>query len=105
MTTEPRLLALYQDLRGLRFDLSEKPSRWQNLTDLLEILAVAHGIKPTHLNGQGLRSEQLLAELAAVANQHALLTRRTRPLPPFRHREPDVDREYRDWERDLKRRQ
>ncbi len=105
MVAEPRILALYQDLRRVNFDPQEKPSLSENLTDILEILAVAQGIKPSHLNGHGLRSERLLRDLEPVACRHGLLTCRTRPHAPYWHRPPNIDAEYLAWQTDVQKRQ
>ena len=37
---DDRLRSLYRALRSIPFDPREKPSPWENLTDVLEILAV-----------------------------------------------------------------
>ena len=64
---DDRLRSLYRALRSIPFDPLEKPSPWENLTDVLEILAVWQGIKPAHLSGHGFRSERLLVDLESVA--------------------------------------
>ena len=64
---DDRLRSLYRALRSIHFDPLEKPSPWENLTDVLEILAVWQGIKPAHLSGHGFRSERLLVDLESVA--------------------------------------
>jgi hypothetical protein len=84
-------------LRNVHFDSTEKPSRWENLTDILEILAVLEGLKPSHLNGHGLRSGRLLDTLESIAGNHGLLTLRTPPHPPHHHREPNVEKEFLGW--------
>ena len=89
--------SLYRALRSIRFDPLEKPSPWENLTDVLEILAVWQGIKPAHLSGRGFRSERLLVDLESVALQYGLLTLRTPPHWPHWHREPSVDRGFLEW--------
>ena len=43
---DDRLRSLYRALRSIPFDPLEKPSPWENVTDVLEILAVWQGIKP-----------------------------------------------------------
>jgi len=40
---------LFQDLRRLTQPTQDKPALSENLTDVLEILAVGEGIKPAHL--------------------------------------------------------
>ena len=100
---DDKLLALYGALRSIRFDPVEKPSAWENLTDVLEILAVWKGIKPAHLNGHGFRSERLLADLESVARKHGLLTLRTPPHLPHQHREPRVARGFLEWQQERER--
>jgi hypothetical protein len=100
---DDRLRALYHELRAIPFDEAEKPSAWENLTDVLEILAVWKGIKPMHLNGGGLRSQRLLVDLESVALKYGLLTLRTGPHRPHQHREPKVDRGFLRWQRERER--
>jgi hypothetical protein len=94
---DDRLRSLYRALRTIHVDPLEKPSLWENLTDVLEILAVGQGIKPAHLSGHGFRSERLLVELASVAAKHGLWTLRTPPHRPHWHREPRVHRGFLEW--------
>lgn len=94
---DDRLRSLYRALRSIHFDPFEKPSPWENLTDVLEILAVWQGIKPAHLSGHGFRSERLLVDLESVARQYGLLTLRTPPHRPHWHREPSVERGFLAW--------
>ena len=94
---DDRLRSLYRALRSIHFDPLEKPSPWENLTDVLEILAVWQGIKPAHLSGHGFRSERLLVDLESVARQYGLITLRTRPHWPHWHREPSVERGFLEW--------
>lgn len=91
------LQSLYRALRSIPFDPLEKPSPWENLTDVLEILAVWQGIKPAHLSGHGFRSQRLLVDLESVARQYGLLTLRTRPHWPHWHREPGIERGFLEW--------
>ena len=101
---DDKLLVLYRALRSICFDPLEKPSAWEDLTDVLEILAVWKGIKPAHLNGHGFRSERLLADLESVARKHGLLTLRTPPHLPHQHREPRVARGFLEWQQQRERR-
>jgi len=100
---DDQLLSLYQALRAIHFDPLGKPSAWENLTDVLEILAVGQGIKPAHLSGHGFRSERLLGDLESLARKHGLLTLRTPPHRPHRHREPKVDRGFLEWQQERER--
>src|SRR5580692_11238663 len=105
MVIAPGILALYRDLRKIRFDPDDKPSLSENLTDVLEIAAVATAVKPAHLNGHGFRSGKLLGDLNTVARSHGLLTCRRQPHSPYWHRVPDVDPEYLAWQAELDREQ
>ena len=96
---DDRLRSLYRALRSIHFDPLEKPSHWERLTDVLEILAVRQGIKPAHLSGHGFRSQQLLLALESVAGKHGLLTLRTPPHQPHWHREPRVEHGFLEWHR------
>ena len=82
---------LFRQLRLLRFDIKEKESHRENLLDVLEIVAVAVGDKPAHLNGQGLRSPVLLSQLDEIAARHGLHSLRTHPVIPHVHRLPRID--------------
>jgi hypothetical protein len=95
---------LHRRLRAVWFDPLEKPSAWENLTDRLEVLAVAAGIKPTHLNGRGTRSEPTIAAIESVAREVGVLTQRAAPHPDYEHRDPDVPAEYLAYHRDRARR-
>lgn len=89
---------LFRALSTLRFDQAEKPSRAENLTDILEIVAVAAGVKPAHLNGQGFRSGALLDDLEALARSHDLWTLRTKGIRAYEHRKPGYDMEIYRWQ-------
>jgi hypothetical protein len=95
---DDKLQALYRELRAVEFDPVQKPCAWENLTDVLEILAVSKGIKPSHLNGCGLQSPRLLTALEWVAAEHGLRTLRTRPPRPPHHQEPRVPRAFLEWQ-------
>ena len=94
------VLSLFSDLRALSFDRHEKQSAYENLTDVLEIISVARGLKPAHLNGQGLRSERLLLDLEAIAERHGLLHHRTHSIVPCTHRPPNYHPSIVAWERE-----
>lgn len=91
------ILQLYQDLRQLQFDRDIKQSEWENQTDVLEILAVAGGIKPAHLNGHGMRDEHLLDALEKLSASHGLHALRLSPHPPTRLSKPNLEPEFLDW--------
>jgi len=90
--------SLFRALRRLIFDPTEKPDIPENLTDILEIVAVELSSKPSHLNGQGFRSDRLMGQLEDVCSQFGLRTMRTRPIRPFLHRFPNYERKIVDWE-------
>ena len=102
--TDDKLRNLYRDLRSVDFDPAQKPCAWENLTDVLEILAVGKGIKPAHLNGCGLQSPSLLTALESVAAKHGLRTLRTRPPRPPQYQEPGVPRGFLEWQQASQRR-
>jgi uncharacterized protein YchJ len=81
-----RILSLFQDLQPLALQTPGKPDPHENLTDILEIVAVAAGIRPAHLQGQGQHDEERLAFVERTARRHDLMTLRTRGLIPFLHR-------------------
>ena len=89
---------LFLQLRQLRFNPQSKPSEWENLTDILELAAVAQGIKPAHLNGHGLRDDQLLDNLEALAKDHSLHSLRSQPHPSIRLLQPKVEQDFLDWQ-------
>ena len=64
----------------------EKNCSWELLTDCLEIVAVAEGLKPSHLQGHGMRSQPITDGLRGVATLHHLETLETRPLAISRPR-------------------
>lgn len=78
-----RLLSLFHDLQPTAAPTRCKPDPHENLTDILEIVAVAAGIRSAHLQGQGHHDEHRLAVLEGVARRHGLTTLRTRSLTPF----------------------
>jgi hypothetical protein len=91
--------ALWSDLEKLRFD-PEKPSPLENLLDRLEIMAVAKGLKPAHLNGQGLHSESVIRQIQTLAGKYGLATLTTRRVEKlFPHRIARVEPEL--WEAHL----
>lgn len=69
--------ALFHDLLALPPTSPDKPSLAENLLDVLEICAVAAGLKTCHLQGDGFRDPERLAALASIAHRHGLHTRRT----------------------------
>lgn len=91
------LRPLFNAMRTVDFCEGEKQSRDENLLDVLEIIAVAAGIKPAHLNGHGFRSERLLSDLESVASAFGLTTKRTTSCLPYRHRVSNVPSEVRAW--------
>lgn len=92
------LRSLLRDLQGLRFDREDKVSELEILLDYLEIVAVAAGEKPSHLQGQGMRSRSLLQAIERVATAHGLGVVRTGVVLPHFHRAPNYDPRFFDWE-------
>lgn len=80
------LVSLFRDLQPLETQTPGKPDPHENLTDILEIVAVAAGIRPAHLQGQGQHDEERLAVVERITRGHGLMTMRTRTLIPFFHR-------------------
>ena len=97
------LRSLLRDLQALQFDREGKVSELETLLDYLEIVAVAAGEKPSHLQGQGMRSRSLLDAIERVAVAHGLLVMRTGVVLPHFHRAPNYDPRFFDWERHLER--
>jgi hypothetical protein len=94
------LRSLLRDLQGMRFDREGKVSDLEILIDYLEIVAVAAGEKPAHLQGQGMRSKSFMHALRSVAATHGLLVMQTGPLLPRFLRAPDYDSRFFEWERE-----
>ncbi len=93
------LRSLLRDLQGLRFDREEKASDLEILIDYLELVAVASGEKPAHLQGQGMRSKSFMLAVRSVAVAHGLLVMHTGPLLPRFLRAPKYDPRFFEWER------
>src|SRR6266571_3396468 len=93
-----RILSLFQDLQPLALQTRGKPDPHENLTDILEIVAVAGGIRPAHLQGQGQSDEERLALVERTARRHWLITLRTRTLIPFLHRPRRYERQIIEFE-------
>ena len=81
LTGDAALRSLLGDLQGLRFDREEKSSELEILLDYLELVAVAAGEKPAHLQGQGMRSRSFMRGIDGVAAAHGLLAMYTPPVP------------------------
>ena len=80
------VLALFEDLLALPTTSPDKPSLAENLLDVLEVCAVAAGLKTCHLHGDGFRDPERLTTLAAIAQRHGLHTRRTPRCRPAQAR-------------------
>jgi hypothetical protein len=93
------LRSLLRDLKGLSFDREEKASDLEILIDYLELVAVAAGEKPAHLQGQGMRSKSFMHGVRRVAVAHGLLVMQTGPLLPRFLRAPSYDARFFEWER------
>jgi len=103
LTGDAALRSLLGDLRGLRFDREEKSSELEILLDYLELVAVAAGEKPAHLQGQGMRSRSFMRGIEGVAAAHGLLVMYTPPVPTHYHRPPHYDARFFEWERERER--
>jgi hypothetical protein len=93
------LRALLRDLQGMQFDREGKASDLEILIDYLEVVAVAAGEKPAHLQGQGMRSRSFMHALRTVTEAHGLLVMQTGPLLPRFLRAPEYDPRFFEWER------
>ena len=93
------LRALLRDLQRLQFEREEKAIGLEILIDYLEIVAVAAGEKPAHLQGQGMRSKSFMHAVRSVAAAHGLLVMHTGPLLPRFLRAPNYDPRFFEWER------
>ena len=93
------LHALLRDLQRAQFDREQKASDLEILIDFLEIIAVAAGDKPAHLQGQGMRSRSFMHAIRSVAAAHGLLVLETGPLLPRFLRAPAYDSRFFEWER------
>ena len=90
--------SLFRDVQPLAKVTEGKPAPHENLADILEIVAVASGIRPAHLQGQRQHDDQRLAEIEGIAERHGLKTIRTKTLKPFFHRTPRFDQGIIDFE-------
>jgi hypothetical protein len=97
------LESLLADLQGLHFEREEKTSEHEILLDYLELVAVAAGEKPSHLQGQGTRSRSFTHAIERVATAHRLRVMYTHPVPTHYHRAPNYDARFFEWERDRER--
>jgi hypothetical protein len=84
---------LFRELCALRFG-EGKPDSHENLLDVLELMAVALGRKPAHLQGHGQYDQATLAAIEALAAKHGLLVRRTPGFDGLTHRPYRGDREF-----------
>lgn len=96
---DAELRALLRDLQRAPFEREAKVSELEILLDFLEIVAVAAGEKPAHLQGQGMRSRSFMHAVRSVALAHGLMVMETGPLLPRFLRAPDYDPRFFEWER------
>jgi hypothetical protein len=92
------LRSLLRDLQRLQFQREGKVSDLEILLDYLEIVAVAAGEKPSHLQGQGMRSRSLLDAIESIAAAHGLQVLRTGVVLQHFHRVPNYDARFFNWE-------
>jgi len=97
MMVDDRLRTLFLDLGQLQHN---KEPRVIYLTDIAEIVAVAGGMKPAHLNGQGFLFYSPIDQLERLATRHGLLTLRTKRIKSYKHRKPRYDQALYRWESD-----
>ena len=100
-----KLRSLFENLCELRFDVDEQRPPVINLSEILEVAAVAIGLKPAHVNGQGFRSATLLNYLEHHAQRHELHTLRTKKIRHYVHRAPCYDQAIFRYETDDEERQ
>lgn len=98
MNTTYGLASLFQDLQPVAEPTVGKPDPHENLTDILEVVAVAAGLRPAHLQGQGQHDPRRVAALEGIAHRHGLSTLRTRTLIPFFHRSRTYDAQILEFE-------
>jgi uncharacterized protein YchJ len=89
---------LFRDLQPLAGLTPGKPDPHENLTDILELVAVSTGIRLAHLQGHGQHDEERLATIERIAHSHGLRTLRTPSLKPFFHRAPRYDQGIVEWQ-------
>ena len=92
------LRSLLRDLHELRFEREGKESELEILLDYLEIVAVAAGEKPSHVQGQGMRSRGLLEGVQRVATAHGLLVMRTGVVLQHFPRAPNYNPRFFEWQ-------
>lgn len=103
LTGDAALRSLLADLQALGFHREEKTSELEILIDYLELVAVAAGEKPSHLQGQGMRSRSFMRAIEGVAAAHGLLVMYTPPVPTHYHRAPQYDARFFEWEQQRER--
>lgn len=103
LTGDAALRSLLNDLQAIRYEREEKTSELEVLLDYLELVAVAAGEKPSHLQGQGMRSRSFIRAIAGVAAAHRLHLLYTHPVPTHYHRAPNYDPGFFEWERQRER--
>lgn len=72
---------LFDALRDVGLD-RKRLSIHEMLIDILEVVEVAEGVKPSHLAGQGERALWQIDAFERIAAAAGLLTLRTPPIPP-----------------------
>lgn len=93
-----RVLELFRTLYALPWDSEDRPSRYENLTDILEIIAVFLRLKPSYLYGQGFHNEALIPIIERIASRFGLMTVRTLGVRSYQHREPNFDPAIKQWD-------
>lgn len=99
MAASTRREALFSELQALIAPTRGKPDPHENLTDVLEIMPVGEGLKPAHVQGQGMRDSARLESVEAIATRHGLRALRTQPVLAFFHRPPNIPQMVLDGQR------
>jgi len=93
MSSNDVRLSLFSKLLAVSQESKERPDKAENLTDVLEILAVFDGFRPAHASSQQFHSESLCAKLEGIVSEFGLTSLRTLVIEPFNHHSPRIPNE------------
>ena len=94
MSSNDVRLSLFSKLLAVSQESKERPDKAENLTDVLEILAVFDGLRPVHTSGgQHFHSESLCTNLEGIVCEFGLTSLRTLVIEPFNHHSPRIPKE------------